>query len=339
MQTITIGIIGLGRIGASAALALKRYNATKDARQRFEISGYDPTPEIANALHKRGALDHAVRAITAVAADKDIVLLALPASETLSAYALIGRDLREGCVLLDTAALKQPSLNAAKKHLAGGAHMIGITPILNSAYLYDGLDDSDHAAVDLFDKGMMLLMPSVSADRDAVALASDLVELLGAQAHFVDPLEHDVWIAAMEAFPAALTTAAFHALRRRAVWTDAQRAGNPTFGRLTHHLKDTHPDDLRDLLLNSREPLVVQLDALVESLTMLRTVLASNDRDALESLLIDNRDAYIDWFIHREAVDWDKPRDAEAPRAGMILSGLFGSALANRLRRNDAKGE
>lgn len=339
MQTINVGIIGLGRIGASVALALKRYSASKDARQQFAITGYDPAPNAAAGLQARGGLDQAARHIAAAASDKDIVVLALPYSETASAYPIIGRDLREGCVVLDASPLKQPSLKWAEKHIASGAHMIGITPVVNSVHLWFGLNDEESAAPTLFDKGMMLLMPSVKADRDAVELASDFSELLGAQSHFVDPAEHDVWMTMVEAFPAALGVAAFNTLRGREGWSDAQRAGNTSFGLLTHHLKDTHPDDLRDLMLNSRETLARQLDGMIETLEVMRSILRANDRDALETLLIDNRDAYFEWFIHRQESDWDKTRSAQPERGNMILSGLFGSMIANRFKRDQDKDD
>lgn len=333
--TIKVGILGLGRIGASVGLALKRYNLRKDARQQFVITGYTANNLQTQALKTVNPVDHVARNLIDAASDKDIVVLALPYRDVQEAYRVIGKELRSGAVLLDTSALKLPSQEWAEKYLSEEAYMVGVTPILNAKYLFDGLDDAEHATADLFDDGVLLLLPSPKCARDAVELASDFGGLLGMTARFGDPGEHDVWSAATEGLPAALGVAAFYALQRRNGWDDAQRVGNPSFGRLTHHLYDHHPDDLRDLMLNNRDNLVRHIDATVEALQSLRDVLAENDRAALEELLIQTMDSYVTWVVHRRDGRWDKTESPAQPTRGdLLMSGMFGSAITKRLKRD-----
>jgi prephenate dehydrogenase len=338
--TIKVGIIGLGRIGASIGLSLKRYNARKDARQQFITTGYAADSLQSQAAKTLNPVDQLARNVVDAASDKDIVVLALPYREVQAAYQMIGHELRPGAVLLDTSPLKLPSQQWAEKHLSDEAYMVGVMPILNAKYLFDGLDDADHAAADLFDGGVMLLLPSPKCDRDAVELASDFSNLLGMTPRFGDPVEHDVWSAATEGLPAALGLAAFYTLYRRDGWNDAQRVGNPSFGRLTHHLDDHHPDDLRDLLLNNRDNLVRHIDATVETLQTLRTLLAENDRAALEEILIQTMDEYVNWVAHRREGRWDKlDSPAQPSPSEMFMSGMLGSALTKRLKRDKSDDE
>jgi len=195
MANVSIGILGLGRIGASLALALKRYNARKDAIHQFTISAADLRPGIREDAEKVG-VERPGRDLFAAARDQDIVVLTLPYADLPAAYREIGRDLRPGTVVLDAAPLKMPSLAWAGEHLREGVHLVGIAPILNPAYLFDGADDTLHAAPDLFEKGTMLLMPGRAAAPDAVQLASDLSTLLGATPHYADPAEYDGMAAA-----------------------------------------------------------------------------------------------------------------------------------------------
>ncbi len=334
--TIKVGILGLGRIGASMGLALKRYNASKDARQQFAITGYAATSQETQALKNSNPVEKSVRSIEEAAEDQDIVVLALPYRDVQAAYQLIGRGMRSGSVLLDASPLKLPSQEWAVKYLNAEAHMVGITPILNPKYLFDGLDDAEHAAADLFDKGSLLLMPNAKSEKEAVELASDFGELLGMTPMFGDPVEHDVWAASSESLPAALGLAAFYTLYRRDGWNDVRKVGNSSFGRLTHHLYDQNPDDLRDLLLNSREPLVRQIDATIESLGILRGILDQNDKAALEEILIQTMETYMTWVLHRKDGQWDKP-ESTAPstsRSDLLLSSMFGSYLTKRMRRD-----
>lgn len=335
VATIKVGILGLGRIGASVGLALKRYNARKDARQQFVTTGYAADNAQSQAVKVLNPVDHVARNLIDAASDKDIVVMALPYREIQTAYQMIGSELRSGTVLLDMSLLKLPSQVWAEKHMTNETYMVGVMPILNAKYLFDGLDDTAHAAEDLFDGGTMLLLPSPKCDRSAVELAADFSDLLGMTPRFGDPVEHDAWSAATEGLPAALGLAAFYSLYRRDGWNDAQRVGNPSFGRLTHHLDDQHPDDLRDLLLNNRDNLVRHIDATVETLQALRAMLAENDRAALEEILIQTMDEYVNWVAHRREGRWEKIDSPVQPSRGeLFMNGMFGSALTKRLKRD-----
>ncbi len=56
----------------------------------------------------------------------------------------------------------------------------------------------ESATADLFRNGLFCLTPSVKAEPDAVKLATDLVAVLGARPLFLDPVEHDGLMAALE---------------------------------------------------------------------------------------------------------------------------------------------
>ncbi len=328
--TIQVGILGLGRLGASVGLALKRYNARKDARQQFAITGF--ASDNRQATGSREAVDHQARNLREAATDRDIVIIALPYREVQEAYRVVGQELRSGAVLLDMSPLKLPSQTWASK-LADEAHMVGVTPVLNPQYLYDGLDDTEHASADLFDGGTLLLLPSPKCDRAAVELASDFGGLLGMTPLYGDPAEHDVWAAAMEGLPAALGVAAFYALNHADGWDDTRKLGNASFGRLTHHLFDQHPDDVRDLLLNNRDNTIHQIDATLESLRALRDVLAADDRRTLEEMLISTMDTYVTWLVHRREGKWERSdKPASVSKSDMLMNGMFGGYLTKRIR-------
>jgi prephenate dehydrogenase len=251
MGKITVTIIGLGRTGASIGLALKRYNQRPNAQHQFEIIGVEDRASVLEDAEKIGAFDKSVRNIHDAARERDIVVLSLPYADVQRAYQAIGDGLRPGCVVMDMSPLKLPSQQWADKYLSKEAHMVGITPIINPQYLFDGLDDTNHAREDYFDKGCMMVMPSPTCIREAVELATDFSSLLGSSIHFMDPGEHDGLVAATEGLPALLGVAAFYTLSRNPGWGDLQRLTNPPFGRLTHQLFDTHPDDMRDAWLNN----------------------------------------------------------------------------------------
>ncbi|MDX2161202.1 MAG: prephenate dehydrogenase/arogenate dehydrogenase family protein [bacterium] len=338
-NTIQVGILGLGRVGASFGMALKRYNAGKGAAQQFQVTAFDTSESRTASAKRKGAFDAQARHLADAARDKDLIILAMPYAETQAVYRELGGAVRPGSVILDLSPYKLPSSEWAVKHLKPDVFMVGAAAILNPAYLFDGLDDTDHAAADLFDKGALLIMPTVQAEPAAVELVSDLAALIGTTPRFADPIEYDGWAAATEGLPLALGVAAFYSLTRAGTWRDVQRQGNPNFGRLIHHLYDTHPDDLRDLLLNNRAALIRQIDQMQEALGALRDLLAKPDRDGLEALLGKTTDDAVLWVVNRRDDRWE-PNDAPKIDTGSIATNLFlGGALGKRLRGDKENGK
>lgn len=339
MTTITVGILGLGRIGASLGLALRRYSSEKNARHQFQVVGVDPRGSAQAAAEKLGAVERTSRSYAEAAENRDIVIIALPYADVGPAYREIGLSARPGSVVMDLSPYKTPSIKWAKDHLPDNVYMVGVTAVVNPDYLFDGLDDTDHARADLFQQGSWLLMPAANAAKDAVELAADLSNILGATPHFMDPLEHDALISATEALPALLSLGYFMAVGQGKAWSDAQRITNPNFGRQTRYLEDTHPDDLRDLLLNSRQTIVPHLDTTIAALQALRTVIERGDRDALEAALIDSAHRYNDWIVKRRNGRWDEDTKAQSGLGASVMSGLMGDFLAKRLRGEKTKDE
>ncbi len=332
-NTIEIAILGMGRIGASMGLAIKRYNAGKNTQQQFRVTGYDSESANITEANSKGAFDIHARTIFDAAHDKALVIVALPYAEISQTYRDFATGVNAGTVIMDMSPLKSPSLALAAKHLPENVYMVGATPILNAAYLFDGVEDTAHAAADLFDNGGMLVLPNAGCPPEAVELVSDLCTLIGAPPRFADPQEHDGWAAAVEGLPMALGVAAFYALTKADGWRDAQQQAGHSFGRLIHHLYDTHPDDLRDIMLNNRDNLIRHIDGITDALDALRDTLAQGDRDTLEAVIEETTDAAHLWVIKRRENKWDKVQAPPRPDIGAHMSSLiFGGALAKRIR-------
>ncbi len=339
MADVAVAILGLGRMGTSLGLALKRYNTRSDAKHHFRITGYANDSEAVKAAQKLSAVDEIARQPEDAVRGKDIILLAMPYYEVEGVYQYIGPDLRGGAVVVDFSPLKQPSMAWAAKHLPEGTHQIGVSALLNPKYLFDGVDESARASADYFDGGSLLLCPSVNCIPEAIELASDLAGIVGASAQFVDPAENDALTAGTESLPALIGLAYFQMMMTKGGWNDAQRLTNASFGALTRHLFDSHPDSLRDLWVHSREETVRYLDDLRDALTMMRDVLAAKDQDAVEAALEDASRQYESWYNRRLKNRWEfdeklKPETGPLPN---VVSTFFGSYLANKLRPRDQK--
>jgi prephenate dehydrogenase len=335
MAEISIAILGLGRLGTSIGLALKRYNAKSDRAHKFTITGYSSIAPQVKSAQKLNAVDDIARHPIDAVRGRDIIVLAMPYSDVEGAYSYIAPDVRPGAVVIDFSPLKQPSLKWAEKHLSKDAHMLGMTALLNGKYLFDGVDETERATADLFDGGMMLLMPGVRCIPEAIDLGRDFATILGAtMTQFIDPAENDTLVSLTENLPALIGLAYYYMLEKNEGWGDIQKQINPAAGMLTHHLYDTHPDDLRDLWTANRETLLRHTDDLIATLRNLRRVLAENDRNSVEEVTSSSAASYEAWYNRRLKNRWSNETQAPVETPD-VMSSLFGSWVGNRMRRKD----
>jgi prephenate dehydrogenase len=331
MADVTVTILGLKRTGTSVGLALKRYNATKSDHQ-FTIRGYETDPEYGKLAQKAGAVDKLVNRPDEAVEGTDLVVVAMPIGEVEGAYQRIAPALRLGAVILDMSPLSQKSLALAKKVLPDEVHVVCATPLVNAKYLFEGTDEPSRATDDLFDNGLIMLMPSVTCVKEAISLASDLSIILGATPQFIDPAEHDSLYAATEILPSLLGVVAFRLLTRSQGWSDMQRLINPSLGMASRHLFDTHPDDLKQVWMAGDGDLVRYLDALIAELREVRTVLAEKDDAALSGLAEQTSRDYEVWINRRQRNLWgdEEERADLMNQGGGIMSNMFGSFLGGR---------
>ena len=177
-----LGIIGLGLIGGSLALALRR------ARPELRILGVDvDTGALKRALAER-AIDASATPDSAPFADCDIVVLAQPAAALLDSLLPAAARMAPGTVLTDVCGAKE----AICARAAGQDRVVFV-----GAHPMAGTEFRGFAAASpaLFSGATVAVCPPVGARADrerAVAAVKDLWVAAGAGKLLdIDPAEHD----------------------------------------------------------------------------------------------------------------------------------------------------
>ena len=186
-----IGIIGLGLIGGSVALAARA------VWPAVRILTFDPRDRPADAA-RRAVVDEIVPTLAQLAATADLILLATP-GEVL---APLIRDLaahRTSAVVTDAGSTKRPVMKAAAGH--GLTSFVGGHPMAGAER--PGLE---FARRDLFHDRPWLLVKGQAGER-AHARVQALVEGLGAKAHWIDAESHDRTVAYISHLPQLMATA------------------------------------------------------------------------------------------------------------------------------------
>jgi prephenate dehydrogenase len=311
-EKLQIAIVGLGLIGSSAGLALRRY------ADKVSIVGHDKDAKLAAKAKKMGAVDRTEWNLINAVSEADRVLLALPADQIKSTLAAIAKDLKTGCILVDTSEVKVAVLKWASELLPEDVHLIGGHPILMVEN-----PSIEGASASLFENKLFCLTPDAGSQASAVRLAADLAEAMGARPFFLDAAEHDSMIAAVEHVPFILAGAVLEATSSSSGWQDMRKLAASQFYSNTLIMAESGPA-VAEACVANRENVLYWLDQLIAGLRVWRQNLADGNGEALTKAIDGGLDARRNWLGALSSGNWEEVVTPELPTSGMLMRSMIG---------------
>ena len=286
-------IVGLGLIGGSIGMALRRWSEERkvDGRKPLEVIGFDPNLDHQRAAERLGAVDKGAWDLSKAARDADVVVLATPVNSMRDVMQDLVSHLRQGAIVMDTGSTKAQVLKWATELLPREVHFIGTHPMAGKTQSIEGAD------ADLFVGATWCVSPSVTASEEAVRTVLGLISAAGAEPFFIDPEEHDAFVAGVSHLPFVMSASLMNAVSRDPSWRDMKTLTAGGF-RDTTRLAAGSPAMHRDILLTNREAVTRWIDAVVGTLGEIRQSLASGDERAsatLDAFFSEARDARAVW--------------------------------------------
>lgn len=260
-----IGIVGLGLIGGSIALAVERH------WPGMPIIGIDRADRCADLRQKASNLQLATD-LTALAG-ADLIVLAAPVRENIALLGRLQSVLHAPSLVTDTSSTKRAIVHAAEAlptHLTfiGGHPMAG-----------DVRGGAAHARADLFEGRPWLLTPCEARSNGLQALEA-LIEELGATPARIEAPAHDRVLAAVSHLPQLTASALMHVVGERVGLEGLSCAGGGLID--TTRLAASAPAIWRDIAATNADEIRPAIDALIEALLQLRDDLDSGE--ALEEI-------------------------------------------------------
>jgi prephenate dehydrogenase len=251
-----ITIIGTGLIGASIGLRL-----TQRPDRNYEVVGIDRDRNNAKRAKHLNAIDREITSLEEALHQAGIVILAVPVAAARRLLEDIGPFLSEGAIVTDTCSTKAAVMVWAQEFLPEGVSFIGGHPIAGKER-----SGPDAAEATLFEGVQWALAPAPNAHEGAVAVMLGLIEQLGANAVYIDPEEHDQYLAAVSHVPLLLSVGLFRMVRDSTAWEDLALLAGPGFRDMTR-LASGDPEMGRDIVGTNREAILHWLRRLQEELT------------------------------------------------------------------------
>ncbi len=304
-----IAIIGLGLIGGSMGLALKRAKLTNT-----EVVGFDRDPQVAARALKAGAIQSAAATLQQAVSTATIIIVATPILSVRKVFEEIAPHLQRNALVTDTASTKQEVMRWAQEILPEGVHFVGGHPMA-------GKEKSGPQAAEesLFDGRPYVLIPSVSAGGGAVQTIQTLAQTIGAEPTFLDAAEHDTYAAAISHLPLVASMALFSLARGSLAWPELGNMAGPAFRDFTR-LASGEPEMSHDIFLTNRVEVLHWLERYVAELQRLAELIGSDNSEALFRAIAEaqmDREAFL-----------SSPPVRETPGPGVELPGQLDSFMS-----------
>ncbi len=315
MSKPRITIVGLGLIGGSIGLALRQTG------NDYQVVGHDREHAVAGQARKLGAVSHTEWNLISACEEADLIIIATPVMAIKETLTAIASYLKPGCLVTDTASIKGPVVAWAEEILPETVHFVGGDPIISQETGTGGSQPTgiEGARADLFQGGLYCLTPSPEAAPQAVQLATDLVQLLGARPFFLDAAEHDGLVAGADHLPFVLSAALLGTAATSPAWREMRKLAGDAFQSVTR-FSSGDAATYRDACLTNGENIVRWIDACLARLQELREVIAAQEVEKLEETFEEAMLVRDGWLRDKADGRWELTEESSAspPQKGFM---------------------
>jgi prephenate dehydrogenase len=266
-----VALLGTGLIGGSIGLAL--------AQREVEVVGFDASRERLTRARELGAVSSVADSLETAVSGADLVFVAVPVGR-IAALAIAAFD-AGARIVTDVGSVKAPVVaEIAAQRPDRAPWFVGGHPMAGSEQ--DGVEGAD---ADLFFGASWVLTPTTGTDPAAFTVVRYVIGLLGAEAIEVEPGRHDALVALVSHVPQlAASTLMDVASASGAEHRVLMRLAAGGFRDMTR-IAAGHPGIWPDILTANRDAVLEALDTYLESLSGVRDLVATGDREGLLDML------------------------------------------------------
>ena len=321
----TIYIAGLGLIGASMALGIKRDHPD------YEILGYNRSQASRDIALERGMIDRATDDFASFAPLADVIILTLPIKQTIAfIQELAGLNLKEDVIISDAGSTKAAIVDAAEQYLTGKPiRFVGAHPMAGSHKT--GAASAD---VNLFENAYYIFTPSSLTSSDTLEEMKDLLSGLHARFIEIDAKEHDRVTSQISHFPHILASGL---MEQTAVYAQehemTRRFAAGGFRDMTR-IAESEPGMWTSILLSNRETILERIEDFKERLDGIGQAISKGEEEEIWNFFNQAREQRQAMEIHkRGGVDSSYDLYVDVPDEEdvilRILELLRGTSLVN----------
>lgn len=291
-MTKTIYIVGLGLIGSSIALGIRRNHPD------YHIVGYNRSEDSRRIALENGIVDEVAADITQFASEADIIFLCVPIQQTIQFIEeLANLPLKDEVLVTDAGSTKGAIVAAAQRYLLPkNINFLGGHPMAGSHKT-----GAIAADVNLFENAYYILTPSIATKEGTTAYLQEVLSGLHARFVEIDAREHDRVTSQISHFPHVLASSLMNQAGDYQVehpFTQHFAAGG--FRDMTR-IAESEPSMWTSILLSNSQNIVERLEEFTHRLKVVKQLIESGDAEAIWQFFHQGRHIRQEMEIHRRA--------------------------------------
>lgn len=273
MQINKLAIIGVGLIGGSLALALKKAGVVKT------VTGFARANATLQEAQSLGIIDEAAVSMADAVKDADMVFVAVPMGAMASVFADMAPHLSAQAVITDGGSAKTQVMDTARQTL--GDHFTQFV----AGHPIAGTERSGPAAAfaELYAAHRVVLTPGNDTAPEAVTRVREMWQHCDAEVCQMTAETHDNVLAATSHLPHILAFNLVGMLSERDDCDDVLRFAAGGF-RDFSRIASSDAVMWRDICLSNRESILSLLEAYQQGLDDIKQAIASGDGDHLHDV-------------------------------------------------------
>jgi len=269
-----ITILGVGLIGGSFGLALKRIDFPA------KLIGLGRRRSSLEVALEKGTVDKITLNFAEAIENADIVLVCTTVETIPEMVKRICEHARNDCIITDVGSVKRQIVAEVDSFLPENLHFVGAHPMAGSEKR-----GATAARSDLFEGANCILTPTENTNKKALQLVSSLWESVGANIKIMSPDEHDFLIAAASHLPHLVACVLTKTVSEFGNDVGTALDFAATGFKDTTRIASGSPEIWKSILSQNSDMLIPMLEKFAENIEEFKRLLANKNVENIQGML------------------------------------------------------
>ncbi len=276
-----IGIIGVGLIGASFALAVRKKNLTD------EVWGYSNSGSSSKKAKEMGIIDYIANTLSEIGTNCDFIFVAIPVLSIPLVLKELAEYAKEDTIITDA---------GSTKHFVEECHSYFTFNNFIGGHPIAGTEKSgpESGFAELYENNCCILTPVKGTDMKKLGVVKEVWEALGMNIVIMSPDEHDKIMANISHMPHVIAYSLVDSVKDK--YFNGNKITKLAGGGFRDFTRIAKSDEKMwtDIFIANQKYLLSAIDDFEKSLGELKTFIIAKDYEKIKNFLVNAKKSLLD---------------------------------------------
>lgn len=283
-----IAILGVGLIGGSIAMGLKKHFGDK-----ISILGLCRDFRRTKIAIELGIIDMAIKSQPDIPTDVKLIIIATPIKTTIKMLRMLSKIPLKNCLIMDVGSTKENIIKEANKFPPLSKFFIGTHPMAGSE-----LSGFENASVNLFrNKPWMICSDRSPTDNKQLAIIKHIIEIMGANMILMDAKIHDELTSWASHLSLVTSSILVNTIAGHKNWDKIAKIASTGF-RDTTRLASDNPMMKADIVMTNKSHLLEAFGKLKDEIDIFSNLVRQSDEKSILKYFQDSKSIRDKWITN-----------------------------------------